>query len=404
MPILLLTIMLSGMGFGLVLPAFLFYAENLGASATIAATIIGTYSIGQFIATPIWGRLSDQHGRKPILIVSMAGLTLSYLLLAFAENLWLLALSRLMSGLMAGNIAVAMAYVSDITPVEKRAQGMGYVGGSISLGFIIGPALGGLLGGADASSATLLWPGLAAAFISAVTLVATFFLQESRTKQQRDDANAAGGPGGLIAAKRVFQRPVIAQLVTVGFLVYFAMALFETIMPLWAQARFEWGPREVGLSFTYLGLVVGFVQAFLVGRLAPIFGEARLVMAGLTSYAIGLTIMTQAPVWQVMMFGITFTAGGGAMIITSMSSLVSSQAEEHERGLVLGVYNSGSWLGRSGGPPVSGLLFGNVGVQAPLYGAAVIVLSCLAFVVYCSARFTDPRTAAATSNLTSGPS
>jgi DHA1 family tetracycline resistance protein-like MFS transporter len=386
MPILLVTIMLSGMGFGLVLPSFLFFAENLGASPTIAATIIGTYSIGQFISTPIWGRMSDRLGRKPMLLLSMAGLTLSYLLLASAESLWVLALARVMNGLMSGNLAVAMAYVSDITPFEKRAQGMGYVGGSISLGFIVGPMIGGLLGGADAESASLFLPDMAAASICAVTFIATLFLKESLVPEKRAKGATDGKPGGLVAAKRVFGRPVLARLVLLGFMVYFAMALFETIMPLWAQARFEWGPREVGYSFTYLGLVVAIVQGVLVGKLAPRFGETRLVMGGVTAYAFGLLVMTQMPVWQLMMFGITFTAGGGAMVVTSMSSLVSGQAAEDERGLVLGVFNSGSWMGRAGGPPVSGLLFEGVGVQAPLYVAAVIMVPCFALVALIRAR------------------
>lgn len=378
--------MLSGMGFGLVLPSFLFFAGNLGASPTVAATIIGTFSIGQFISTPIWGRMSDRHGRKPMLLLSMAGLTLSYLLLASAENLWILALARTMSGLMSGNMAIAMAYVSDITPIEKRAQGMGYVGGSISLGFIIGPMLGGLLGGANAESASLFLPGMAAVAICAATFLATLFLKESLAPEKRARASTEETRGGLTAAKQVFQRPILTRLVLLGFLVHFAMALFETIMPLWAQARFDWGPREVGYSFTYLGFVVAIVQAGLVGRLAPIFGESRLVMAGLCAYAFGLIVMTQVPGWQLMMFGITFTAGGGAMVITSMSSLVSAQAAEDERGLVLGVFNSGSWMGRAGGPPVSGLLFEGIGVQAPLYAAAVIMLPCLMVVALVRAR------------------
>jgi MFS family permease len=386
MPILLVTIVLSGMGFGLILPAFLFYAENLGASATIAATIIGTYSIGQFISTPIWGRMSDRYGRKPMLLLSMAGLTLSYLLLASAENLWVLALARTMNGLMSGNLAVAMAYVSDITPVEKRAQGMGYVGGSISIGFIVGPMIGGLLGGADAESASLFLPGLAAVMICAVTFIATLFLKESLPPEKRAKGATEGTPGGLAAAKQVFARPILARLVLLGFMVYFAMALFETIMPLWAQARFDWGPREVGYCFTYLGFVVAIVQGVLVGRLAPKFGETRLIMAGLSAYAFGLLVMTQVPVWQLMMFGISFTAGGGAMVVTSLSSLVSGQAAETERGLVLGVFNSGSWMGRAGGPPVSGLLFEGIGVQVPLYVAAVIMLPCLLMATLIRAR------------------
>ena len=139
MPILFLTVLLSGLGFGLVLPGFLFFAENLGASPALATAIIATYSLGQFIATPVWGRASDRYGRKPVLVITMAGAVLSYLLLAYATNLWVLAVARFLNGIMAGNLAVAMAYASDATPPERRAQGMGRVGGAISLGFIIGP-------------------------------------------------------------------------------------------------------------------------------------------------------------------------------------------------------------------------------------------------------------------------
>jgi MFS family permease len=219
-----------------------------------------------------------------------------------------------------------------------------------------------------------------------VTFVATFFIKESLPPEKRAMASAGQAPSGFTAAKQVLRRPILARLVMVGFLVYFAMALYETIMPLWAQARFDWGPRDVGYSFTYLGLVVTIVQGFLVGKLAPIFGEGKLAMAGLIAYAFGLIVMTQVPSWQLMMFGITFTAGGGAMVITSMSSLVSAEAAEDERGLVLGVFNSGSWMGRAGGPPVSGLLFEGIGVQAPLYAAAVIMLPCLVMVALVRAR------------------
>jgi multidrug resistance protein len=382
MPVLLVTILLSGLGFGLVLPSFLFFAANLGASSTMAATIIGMFAIGQFVGTPVWGRLSDRYGRKPILILSLVGQSLSYLMLAFADNLWMLAAARLLNGLTSGNISVAMAYITDVTPIEKRAQGMGYVGGAISLGFIIGPALGGVLGGSDAETASLFLPALVALAVCSVTAVAgAFLLKESRTPEQRAESLAARqGESALAAAQRVLRMPVMARMVLVGFMVYVAMALFETIFPLWAGAQFDWGPREVGLMFTYLGTVVGTTQAFLVGRLTPRLGEGRLVVLGLVSYAIGLMIMTQAPVWQVMVFGITFTASGGAFFMTAMNSLVSKRAGESERGLVLGVYQSGSWMGRSIGPPVSGLMFETISPNAPLYLAALIMLPSLAIV------------------------
>lgn len=377
MPILLTTIMLAGMGFGLVLPAFLFFAENLGASPVIATTIVGSYSLGQFIANPIWGRMSDRYGRKPILLVSTAGMFVAYLLMAFAENLWMLGGARLLTGIMGANVSVAMAYITDITPVEKRAQGMGLVGGAISLGFIIGPAFGGLLSGADADSATLMWPGIGAAALCCATLIATFFVKESLPPEKRSNAiDRDGQPKGLEAIRMVMRRPTVTRLIIIGFMIYTAAGFFETIMPLWSEARFGWGPRDIGLCFTYLGLVVAITQGYLVGKLAPRFGESKLVLVGVACYCFGLLWMTQVPSWPLMMVGITFTAGGGAIAVTSMTTLVSHQAGEHERGLVLGVYNSSAWMGRFMGPPVSGLLFQAVAVQAPLYGAALIMFAC----------------------------
>jgi DHA1 family tetracycline resistance protein-like MFS transporter len=388
MPILLMTILLSGLGFGLVLPSFLFFAGNLGASPAVATTIIGLFAVGQFLASPIWGRLSDRIGRKPVLVLSLVGQASSYLLLAFADSLWMLAAARALNGLTAGNLPVAMAYVTDIMPTERRAQGLGYVGGAISLGFIVGPAIGGVLGGSDAASANLLWPGIAACAVCGLTCIAAVvFLRESLTPEQRArSAHDNRLEGQLAATRRVFRNPALARMVLAGFMVYLAMALFETIFPLWSGARFGWGPRQVGLIFTYLGLTVGLVQGVLVGKLVPMFGEGRLVTVGLMSYCLGLLIMTQAPVWPIMVFGITFTAGGGALFITTMSSLVTRQAADNERGLVLGVYQSGSWMGRAIGPPLSGLLFASLGVNSPLYTALAVVLPALGLVALIRAR------------------
>lgn len=380
MPILLATIFLSGMGFGLILPGFPFVATKLGASNALATTIIGLYALGQFLATPLWGRLSDRFGRKPLLVASITGAMLSYLIIALAPNLWMLAAGRLLTGLMGGNVAVAMAYVADVTPPEQRARSMGYVGGAMSLGFIAGPLLGGLLGGADAATATLLWPGLVAAGVCLLCIIgALLFLRESLPPEKRAPRRGTAGaaPTGLAAFRQVLARPLLAQLVMVGFLVYFAMALFETVFPFWAGARFAWGPREIGVSFTYLGFLVAATQGVLVGRLVPVFGEGRLLVAGVGAYIIGLLVMTQSPSWPFMMIGITFTAGGGALYLTTVNSLVSKQAGEQERGLVLGTYNSAAWLGRTLGPPVTGSLFDLVGPNTPLYTAALILVPCV---------------------------
>jgi len=375
------------MGFGVVLPPFIFVAQNFGASAMLAAFIVSTFAMGQFLATPIWGRLSDQYGRKPILIMTMLGSAAAYSLMALADmsgNVWLLLASRFLTGLMAGNFAAATAYVADITPPEKRAQGMGMVGGAVSLGFMAGPAIGGLMSGDTAETASLFWPAIAATIASLLTLLAiVLFLKESLTPEQRADAkrNAADkSPSKPGSVRQILSRPILAPMVLMGFLVFFAMTNFETTFPLWANAVFTWGPKQVGFTFMYLGFVVMVTQMFIVGRLAPIFGEGRLLQFAVCLYMFGLLFMATVPFtleptsWKLMVFGITFTALGGAMFNTASTSWVSKQAGDQERGAVLGLFQSAGWLGRSVGPTIAGLLFQALGPNAPLFAGALLMV------------------------------
>jgi DHA1 family tetracycline resistance protein-like MFS transporter len=395
MPILFLVIVLSGMGFGLVLPPFMFVATNLGASEMLAGFIVSSFAIGQFLATPYWGKFSDRYGRKPILIMTMIGSTLAYLLMAYAdysESIWLLLGGRFLTGLMAGNFAAATAYVADITPPEKRAQGMGMVGGAVSIGFMVGPAMGGLLSGNTVETASLLWPSVAAAGISILTLFAiVFFLKESLPPEKRQPANTSTdqpelklGEGSTF--RHMLARPVLAPMVLMGFLVFFAMTNFETIFPLWADAGFNWGPQQVGFMFMYLGFIVMVTQMFIAGKLVPVFGEGRLLMAAVCAYVFGLLFMAVVPFlfdppsWQVMLIGISFTSAGGAMFNTASTSWVSKQAGDKERGAVLGLFQSAGWLGRSMGPTVSGLLFMTLGANAPLFAAAMFMAPVLIIV------------------------
>lgn len=381
MPVLLLTVLLSGMGFGLVLPGFPFVAQKLGAPGWLAPIIVGLYALGQFLATPVWGRLSDRFGRRPLLIASLCGAFVGHLIVALAPNLAVLACGRLLTGLTGGNLPVAMAYAADMSGPENRAKVMGRVGAALSLGFILGPLLGGVLGSDGAGGATLLWPGLAAAGVCIVAIAgAALFLKESLPPGARAARPAVGSPPAGSAFRQVLARPVLARVLLVGFLAYLAMALFETIFPFWAGDRYQWGPREIGFSFTYLALLVVIVQGLLVGRLVARFGEVRLLTGGLAAYTFGLLVMTQAPDWRLMFFGITFTTIGSALYMTTMNSFVSKQAGESERGLVLGAFNSASWAGRTLGPPATGALFSFVAHDAPLYAGAAIMCGCIAVV------------------------
>jgi len=393
MVILFFVIVFSSMGFGLVLPPFIFVAQNFGASAMFAAFIVSTFAMGQFLATPVWGRLSDRHGRKPILLLTMLGSAGAYALMAWADadaNVWLLLIARFLTGLMAGNFAAATAYVTDITPEDKRAQGMGTVGGAVSIGFMAGPAVGGLLSGSTAETASLFWPSVVAAIVSLVTLVAiALFLKESLPAEERVSAKSpeeqqAHAKAGSFS--QILKRPVLAPMVLMGFLVFFAMTNFETTFPLWADAGFSWGPRQVGFVFMYLGFIVMLTQLFIVGKLAPVFGEGRLLQFAVCSYIFGLLFMAVVPFnfspprWELMLFGITFTAMGGAMFNTAATSWVSKQAGDQERGSVLGLYQSAGWLGRSVGPTISGLLFQTLGANAPLFAGALLMAPVLMIV------------------------
>jgi DHA1 family tetracycline resistance protein-like MFS transporter len=393
MAILFIVIVLSSMGFGLVIPPFMFVAVNLGATEMMAAFIISTFAMGQFLATPIWGRLSDRYGRKPILILTMLGSSIAYLLMAWADSsasIDMLLASRFLTGLMAGNFAAATAYVADITPPEKRAQGMGMVGGAVSLGFMAGPALGGMLSGPTADTASLLWPSLAAAVMSFITLIAiVFFLKESLSPEKRAAAieqrgNTSSKEGSF---RDILTRPVLGLMVVMGFLVFFAVTNFETIFPLWSSVAFDWGPREVGFCFMYLALIVMVTQMFVVGRLAPIYGEGKLLIAAITFYIIGLLFMATVPFgfepasWKIMMIGITFTSFGGAMFNTASTTWVSKQAGDTERGAVLGLFQSAGWGGRAAGPTVSGYLFQTFGSNTPLFAGAILMLPVLAIVI-----------------------
>ncbi len=368
---------LSTVGFGLVLPTFLFYAQNLGATTAIATVIIATYSMGQFIATPLWGRLSDQIGRKPVLLISIFCQSICFMALALAPNLWMLALARFMGGIVSGNISTAMAYVSDSTNEEKRAKWLGYIGASVSIGFMTGPAIGGILGGQDASSANLFYPGIVAASIAFMTgIIAIFFLKESLKPENRNP-NTNKKSSLLKNWVLVFKRPVLAEIVFLGFLMMFVTGTFETIFPLWTEARFYWGPMQVGYSMTYIGLTVTLVQVFVVGRVVPLLGEVNVIRLAFIGYAIGLFIMAQASSWVVMMVGLTFSASSGATFGTAASSFVSKVAGDNEKGFVLGVYQSCGWLGRISGPLAVGVVFSAIGVNAPLYLGILVLIPCI---------------------------
>jgi MFS transporter, DHA1 family, tetracycline resistance protein len=241
MAILLLIVFIDLVGFGIVIPLLPYYALKFSASPLEVTTMMACYSFAQFFASPIWGRLSDRLGRKPILLVSLTCSVLSYLWLGFADALWMLFAARLLAGAGAGNISAAQAYITDVTDEKNRAKGMGMIGASFGLGFTLGPAIGGLLAGSDASSATLSRPAFAAALLSAIALVlAVIILKESLSPEHR---RAARGPHRWALAQEAFARPSLRHIIILFFLTTTAFAGMESTFALWANSGFGWGSQ-----------------------------------------------------------------------------------------------------------------------------------------------------------------
>src|SRR5438105_5170185 len=216
MPILFLIVFVDLVGFGLIIPLLPFYGERFGASPQLVTILMAVYSLMSMLAAPLWGRLSDRIGRRPVLMASMAAAALAYLWLGLATELWMVFAARALSGACAGNIAAAQAYIADVTPPEKRARGMGMIGAAFGLGFIIGPALGGILAGNDLATADLRTPGFLAAGLSLVAFLGVLFvLKESRS------AAAVETPrrGRVAVLVEALGRPVLSRLLVIFFLV-----------------------------------------------------------------------------------------------------------------------------------------------------------------------------------------
>src|SRR5436190_16884454 len=229
MPILFLIVFIDLVGFGLVIPLLPFYAERFGASPLQMTLLFAVYSLMSMLAAPLWGRLSDRIGRRPVLMASMAAAALAYLWLGVASELWMLFAARAFAGICAGNIAAAQAYIADVTPPEKRARGMGMIGAAFGLGFIIGPALGGFVAGGDLATADLETPGLIGAALSFIALMGVIFaLKESRPAGTGETPRR----GRIATLVEALGRPVLSRLLVILFLVILAFAAMDSTFAL----------------------------------------------------------------------------------------------------------------------------------------------------------------------------
>ena len=375
MPILFLIVLIDLIGFGIVIPLLPFYAEYFRATPDVVTLVMATYSLAQLISAPLWGRLSDRIGRRPVLLFSLGGATLSYIGLGFADELWILFAARAFGGAMAGNIAAAFAYVADVTTPENRAKGMGLVGAAFGLGFIAGPAIGGALAGPDAANADFQSPAFAAAGLSfAAFAMGIFLLKESLTPELRQRTAAGPRMRYWPFMIEILRRPHLGLLIGVSFLATVVFAGMEATFAMWSERQFGWGPEQNGYLFAFVGILIAAVQGGLIGPLVRRFGEARLIVQGTVALALGLVILPLSDSLAPLVVAVVIVAYGFSITTPSLNSLISLRVGATEQGGVMGVARAATTLSRVVGPVCAGVLFAVFGKEWPFFvGAAVMV-------------------------------
>lgn len=362
--VIFITLFVNLVGFGIIIPLLPFYAQTFGASPMVIGLLFASFSVSQLFASPVLGDLSDRWGRRPILIFSLLGTVVSFAMLAAAQSLAMLFAARIVDGLSGGNITTARAYIADITAPEDRARAFGILGAAFGLGFIVGPALGGLF-----SQISYTAPILAAAAITVVaTVLAYFWLPET---VHRTEARGASPWKALV---EIGGRANLRILFGIDFVYWTAFAVYQTTFALFGARRFGFDAAETGYLLAAFGFFGVLVQGVLVGRIAASLGETRTLSLGLAAAALGWggsAFTHSVPVFIAMLLP---GALGIGLCSATLSSLISKAAGPHEQGRVQGAAGALESLGRTLGP-----VWGNGTLQVygegASYGSAAVALA-----------------------------
>jgi DHA1 family tetracycline resistance protein-like MFS transporter len=356
--IIFITMFIDLIGFGVAIPVLPDYARNeFGASPFTIGWLIASYSIMQFISTPFLGQLSDKYGRRPILLISLLGTSVAALITGLAWTLPILFFGRIFDGITGGNISTAQAYIADVTSKENRAKGMGLIGAAFGLGFVFGPAIGGILSKISPHAPFFFVSALA--FTNATLLY--FILPEPVKK--------AAAPSNEFRKNRLtelFDSLKTAKLGTLTAIYFFLVTAFSIMnyaFVLYTLERFGYRPEQNGYIFAFIGIIAVIFQGGLVGRLAKMFGENALTIAGCLIMALSLFsipyIFQSVGGLLALLMAVALLAIGNSMATTSVTSLVSKNSNEAEQGKTLGIVQSASSLARAIGPALGGVLLNN---------------------------------------------
>ena len=381
--LLLLTLFVIMVGFGVIMPILPYYAENLGASATELGLLTATYASLQFVFAPFWGKISDRTGRKPILLIGLFGFAITFVGFGLSTRLWMLFAARAVSGLISSaTLPTVMAYIADTTEKGERGGGMSQLGAAMGLGMIFGPVIGGFLG--EFSASTPFFVSAAMAF--AVAVFAIFFLPESLTDEVRKAAHQdTSRSSGILDIFNMLRGP-LAFLLLMALLTSFGIAQLESTSALFYERKFGAGEAEMGLIFMVMGVVQFIAQMFLVGRVIKRLGEERAIQIGLFGSAAAFAVYPLITNLSSAMVVVGFMGLSTSFLRPALNSLISNRTSASKQGVTLGVANSYYSLGRMFGPVTGGLLFDYLGLNSPFLSAALINFLAFALTMFIFAK------------------
>lgn len=378
--ILFLTIFIDLLGFGIVIPILPNYSREIGASDVMVGVIMMVFSLMQFLFTPIWGKLSDRYGRRPVIVISIIISTFAYLVFSQAISIPIMILSRALSGIGSGNISAAQAYISDITPSHKRAQSMGLIGAAFGLGFSIGPFIGGII----KTELGFEYVGFIVAGLCLVNLaLALVFLPESLKLKGKSPFRIQESLIPVRSFIGIYYEKGKRELFMIYFIFTFAFLMFQSTAALLWYDEYHYKEKQIAYIFSFIGISTALVQGLLVGIMAKKFGEATLIFSGNLLFMVCLFLIPYVPLGYfiplelLLLFGMAL---GNGMSWPSSLSVLSKMTEPHLQGQTLGLFQSFGSLARVFGPLLGGFLYSK-GHSLPYIFGAVLVISNLFLVM-----------------------
>ncbi len=348
-------------GFGIVIPVLPFYAESYGANATVLGALLTSYAAMQFLFAPIWGKLSDRFGRRPVMLITILGSSGALLILGFADSLFWLFVARILGGAFGANISVATAYVTDLTNQDNRTKWMGMIGAAFGIGFILGPAMGGLLSPYGYGVPMIVASALAAInFIYAAIVLKEPPRHKSKARQ--------------VSKREELANPFVRRMCLINFGFTIAVTQLEAVFAFFMMDQFSYDAREVAYILVAMALVMALIQGGAIRRLAEIFGEKNLLMIGVFLMAGAFSAVPWMGRVSILLIPLLVAAIGRAMAQPSMLSLVSSATKANNRGSIMGLFQSSSSLGRVLGPTIAGVLYDQFFGTPFLCGAAFMLI------------------------------